>query len=266
MKGITLSLMAAAGLFFSAYGGLPVQDMSPTSLALDYSGLWRGEKITKQKVPGHENVQLLNLHYSPVPYCAFSLGLGAARYSVDTVRQTQFKGTYNFSPSLGITLFSPFLLKKILRFTAGAKAYYLYTRNRDRSYLYSGSFMTPGGGVLVSLGEYVDFGLGVRGQLISGRMQKGREPALDFSNSQTMRTYFTAMIHSPSEGAYFLIDFDASPKIDLDWSNGPAESSIGISVGIILRSSKEKIMPKTMDYPMQRELEKKLEDMEKELR
>lgn len=266
MKKTFALFMMIAGL---AYAVLPVEDMSSTSLGVDYSGTWRGEQITLRNVPGHESAHHLNLRYAPLPYVLLSLGLGAANFTVDTCLQTQFKGTYNFSPSLGLSLFSPFLIKKALRVTAGAKTYYLYTRNKEKSHIYSGPFVHPEAGAVVSIGEYIDLEAGARGNFIFGRMQENREPALNFSNSERIRGYFSATIYAPSEGAYFILDFDASPKIDMDWSKGPAESAIGITLGVILRQNKNKLRKKLIDdpeFPGYREMQKKTEEMEQELK
>ena len=72
-------------------------------------------------------------------------------------------------------------------------------------------------------------------------------------------------------GAYLLVDFDASPKVSMDWTNGPAESSIGISVGLILRQEKDKIarqqkMKETADYPGFKEMRKKVDEMEEQMK
>lgn len=254
-----------------SYAGIPVQDMSATSIGIDYSGMWRGEKITSANVPGHESVHLVNIRYSPGPCFLFSVGFGGAAFTVDTCRQSQFKGTFNFSPSLGVNLYTPYFVRHALRVTAGVKANYLYTRDTDKSYLYSGPFVTPGAGVIVSLGEFIDLEAGARGDFIFGRMQKGNNSPVNFSNKEQMRAYFTAMLHTPSEGAYLLIDFDASPEVNMDWSNGPAESSIGISLGLILRQEKDKIakqrkMKEDADYPGFRAMQKKVEEMEDEMK
>jgi hypothetical protein len=270
----TIAIVATVVGFYSAtHAMLPIQDMSKYSIGIDYSGMWRGEEITKQNIPGHESAHHLNVHYAPLPYLQLSVGFGAASFSVDTFTvdtlQRQFKGTYNFSPSLGISAYSPFLLKKLLRVTAGVKAYFLYSRNKEKSFVYSGPLVNPSAGAIVSLGEYIDIEAGVRGNIIFGRMQQMGGAAVNFSNGQTVRTYLSAMMHTPSEGAYFIVDFDASPNIDLDWSKGPAESSIGISVGLILRQSKDKLAKKMIDdpsFPGYKNLQKKTEEMEKEMK
>lgn len=257
-----------AGLAFIARAGMPIQDMSSTSISVDYSGVWRGEAITTLKVPAHESVQHVNVRYAPLPYVLFSAGLGAANFKVDTCRQVQFKGGYNFSPSLGLNLFSPSFIKKIFRVTAGVKSHYLYTKSPDKDFLYYGPVVVPNAGVIVSLGEYVDIEAGGRGMFLFGHMQEGSQNATDFSNGEQKRGYLSIMLHAPAEGAYMVFDFDASSGMDMNWSNGPAESSIGISIGFILRQPKDRPSRKTKeydDYPGYKEMEKKIEEMEKEM-
>jgi hypothetical protein len=265
-----LSAAAAAALLATcAFAGPPVQDLSSTSIAVDYSGMWRGTEITSLNVPSHESVHHVNVRYAPLPFAVFSAGLGAADLSVDTCLQRQFKGGFNLSPSLGAALFTPPFLKKTVRITAGVKAHYLYTKNLDESFVYSGPVVAPNAGVIVSLSQFVDLEAGVRGLLIFGSMQEGNLNAEQFSNAQQKRGYFSVTLHTPSEGAYLSFDFDASPCIDMNWSNGPAESSIGVTVGIILRQPKDRLtrnMNEYDDYPAFKEMEKKIEEMEKEMK
>jgi hypothetical protein len=52
----------------------------------------------------------------------------------------------------------------------------------------------------------------------------------------------------------------------LDWANGPDESSLGVSVGIILRQPKDRLsrqLKDNVDYPAFKEMQKKIEEMEK---
>jgi hypothetical protein len=269
MKKLTLKPAAfAAALASAALAGPPVQDMSSTSIGVDYSGTWRGEKITERNVPAHESMHHINVRYAPLPYVLLSAGFGAANFGVDTCNQVQFKGGFNFSPSLGFSLFTPSFFNKKVRVTAGVKSHYLYTRNSDESYLYYGPVVVPNAGLIVSLGDYLDLEAGARGLLLFGHMQPGSRSAQVFSNGQQKRTYFSIMLHTPAEGAYMLVDFDASNGMDMNWSNGPAESSIGFTVGVIIRQSKDRLASKikdNTDYPGYREMENKIEEMEKNL-
>ncbi|MBN1128213.1 MAG: hypothetical protein JXA71_04470 [Chitinispirillaceae bacterium] len=260
---------AAALLATCAFAGSPVQDLSSSSIAVDYSGVWRGAEITALKVPAHESVHHVNVRYAPLPFLMLSAGLGGANISVDTCQQRQFKGGFNFSPSLGLALFTPPLIKNRLRVTAGAKAHYLYTRDQSESFVYSGPVVVPHAGVIVSLNGFVDLEAGGRGLLMLGRMQEGGGAAQEFSNAEQKRAYLSVTLHTPAEGAYLSFDFDASPGIDMDWAGGPAESSIGVSVGVILRQPNDKMsrkMSENEDYPGFREMEKKIEEMEKSMR
>jgi hypothetical protein len=268
MKMIPTLPAAAALAAACAFAGPPVQDLSSTSIAVDYSGVWRGAEITTLKVPAHESVHLVNVRYSPLPYVVLSAGLGAANYSVDTCQQRQFKGGFNFSPSLGAAFFTPPLANNIVRLTAGAKAHYLYTTNLEESFVYSGPVVVPNAGIRVSLGQFVDLEAGARGLLIMGTMQEGDMKGRSFSNVEQKRGYLSVTLHTPSEGAYLSFDLDASPGIDMDWTGGPAESSIGVTVGLILRQPQDRLSRKMNgyeDYPAFREMEKKIEEMEKEM-
>ena len=265
MKRAISLLVMLSGLYVAAAAGVPVQDLSLTSLGLDYTGMWRGEQITLKAVAAHENVQLLNFRYAPLPYVAVSLGAGVAGYSVDTCDGKQFKGGYGMTPSFGIDLYSPFLLNKLLRVTAGVKGYYLYTKNKDKSWLYSGTFVNPSAGIIFSASDRVDIEVGGRGLYIFGEMGKTDDASSGFSNNETGRGYLTILLHSPSERAYFALDLDASPNISADWTKGPAEASIGVTLGFIISKKKEKADAKTnVDYPGYKEMQKKMEEMEKE--
>jgi hypothetical protein len=269
MKRLKLIPAMVAGAVATACAGLPIQDLSPASIGVDYSGTWRGEEITTQNVPAHESVHHVNVRYAPLPYLLLSAGIGGANYTVDTCNQIQFKGGFNFSPSLGIALFSPSLLNKKVRFTAGVKSHYMHTTNTDKSFVYSGPVVVPNAGLIFSLGEYVDMELGGRGLFLFGQMQEGSLPALSFSNADQKRIYFSVMLHTPAEGAYMMFDFDGSEGISMNWSDGPAESSFGISVGVILRQPKDRVsreLKEKADYPGYIEMEKKLDEMEKSMR
>jgi hypothetical protein len=249
------------------FAGLPVQDMSASSIAVDYTGLWRGETITEGEIAAHENAHHLDLRYAPVPYVAFSLGFGIAGYTVDTVRLTQFKGVPGPSLSFGLDLYSPRFFD-ILRVTCSAKGYYLYTRNKNKDYLYSGPFVTPGLGLNVTLAEKLDLEAGGRGVLIFGEMSRSSDPsALYFSNNNKVRGYLTLVLHSPYEGAYCVLDLDASPAAAMDWGNGLFESSISLSLGFILRTKNWRKGPSPQStYPGYEKLKKKQDEMEQEMK
>jgi hypothetical protein len=267
MKHSISGFMAICALSAISFAGLPVQDFSLSSIGIDYTGLWRGETITKSTVPAHENTHHIGLCYSPVKYAAVSLGLGIANYTVDTVGLTQFKGTLGLSPSFGLDGYTP-MIGTILRIAVHANGYYLNCENKSKSHLYSGPFVTPSAGVVFSVAEKLDLEAGARGLLIFGEMSRsGESTASYFSNNNRVRGYCTVILHSPYEGAYCVLDFDASPSTEMDLSNGPFESSISLMLGFILRTDKRfKKTTTGSTYPAYDELKKKLDDMEKEMK
>jgi hypothetical protein len=267
MKHSILAVMAVWAFTTFSLAGLPVQDFSLTSIGIDYTGLWRGETITERTVPAHENTHHIGICYSPVKYAAFSLGLGIANYTVDTVGLTQFKGTPGISPSFGLSLYTP-MIGTILKFAAHARGYYLYCENKSGSHQYSGPFLSPSVGPVFSITDKLDIEAGARGLLIFGEMSRsGESTASYFSNNDRVRGYLSVILHSPFEGAYCVLDFDASPSTEMDWENGPFESSISLKLGFILRTDKRfKKTATGSTYPAYEDLKKKLDDMEKEMK
>lgn len=270
-----ISIFAMMVVLFSlSYSGAPVQNMSPASLALDYSGLWRGETITTQKIGAHENAHLFSVRYAPIAYLLLSAGLGAAAYSVDTnmtdgTHKVFYNGGYGLAPSFGINAFSPYLFPKILRVTAEAKGYYLSTTEKTENYEYSGLFATGGAGLIFSIGSSVDIEVGGRGFIIVGEMQKKGDSVQAFSNNEPARGYLSITIQTPLEGGYISLDFDASPAITGEWTRGPSEASIGITAGVVLRgrTAVEKTKPiDEKNFPNYKNLEKKSENLLKELK
>ncbi|MBN2037002.1 MAG: hypothetical protein JW768_09700 [Chitinispirillaceae bacterium] len=269
MKKNRYVLFIISGMLFGAQAGVPVLDMSLTSIAIEYTGLWRGEAITKLDIPAHENAHHISIHYSPVPYVAMGFGIGMAGYSVDTVRSTQFKGVPGISPSFNLSGYSP-RIADVVRFTLGAKGYYLHTRNEDKSHLYAGGIVNPGLGVIFSIGNNLEIELGGRGLVIFGEMSEDSSDAISyFSNRNLARGYLSLLMHTPSEGAFCMMDFDASPAAQAEWNKGPVEASISFSLGFILRTEKyHRAYKKASDsaYPGYEDLKKRQEQMEEEMK
>jgi hypothetical protein len=274
MKNYLTILAAIIGLSSLSYAGLPVQNMSSGSLALDYNGLLRGATITKQKVGAHENAHTMNFSYAPIPWLVLSAGLGAASYSVDTTpldagHSIFYNGRFGFAPVFGISGYTPYLAGSLLRVTAGARGHYLNTTDKTKQFGYGGLFATGGAGLIFSIGSIVDIELGGRGFFILGEMQKKGDTVQGFSNNNIPRGYLSVTLQTPLEGGYITVDFDASPEFSGDWSRGPAESSIGITAGMIFRSRTGVEKSKTVDdshFPNYKDLEKKVENLQKELK
>ena len=244
---------------------VPLSEMSKSSLAIDYTGMWRGERITSSAVAAHENVQMAAIHYMPIPYLLITAGLGAAQFSVDEYNKLKFTGGWTIAPSFGVSGFSPKFFTMITG-TAGIEGYYLYDPNKANTFLYQGAFTNFKAGLLFSFNDNVSLEIGEHDLVIFGEMGHVKDSAsLYFSNKYNMRTYLSLLLTTPSENVYCSINFDASPKFGLDWSKGPQESSIGITLGFILRAStfKIKAADTQTEFPEFKGMEEKQHEMEK---
>jgi hypothetical protein len=249
------------------YAHAPVQDMTRLSLGLEYAALFRGQVITKQKVPSHENIHLISLQYAPVPYLLFKLGGGAEKFTVDEYQGVNFDGNYGFAPTGAISLFSPFFADRMLRVTAGMDFVYFKSED-DLDNIYSGFALNPCGGLIFSAGKRFDIELGAKGHIIAGQMEDSLGSKYDFSNRYKYRGYCRLTLHSPLEGAYISVQADASHKIDADFSSGPYEATIGISLGFILTPDRKNkiIEDENIKYfPAHKELQEKQDDMADEM-
>ena len=75
------------------------------------------------------------------------------------------------------------------------------------------------------------------------------------------------MVKSAHEKVFLSLDFDVSPGVSSDWSSGPSEASIGISVGILLgwKERKEVTEPDPLYFEDYKELKKKQKKMKEDL-
>jgi hypothetical protein len=260
--GVALILVGAAT------AGVPIQDMSTNSLGVEYYGLLRSQKITKEAVRSNERVQIVHLHYSPIQYALITLGIGGSRFSVDEWNDTEFQGNYGFAPSAAVALYSPRFAYDVVSVTAGAQ-YLYFTSEDDEGYRYRGSVLDPFGGLKFSAGRYLDIEAGVRGHFLLGKMQDDNENESAFGNVYDLRGYFSITAHSPATGAYLAFNGDASEDISPTWRNGPKEGSLGIALGVVLRSHGFAARkPEERDnkyFPAYKDMRKQQEEMEKEI-
>jgi hypothetical protein len=230
---VFLLAFAAAALAPSARADVPVEDMTPLSLGLQYGLSFRGQNITNAKVPSHETIHSLGLAYAPLPYLALEAGLGLDKLSVDSRNSIAFRGDYGFSPSFGLVLASPYFAADLLRVDGGVRGLYLNSED-DRGYRYSGFISNPFLGLVVSPSPYIDVEAGARGHILNGTMQGPGGTDKDFGNGEMVRGYAAFTLKTPYERAYLTVDVDMSPSMDSDWSHGPREAQVGVSFGTIL--------------------------------
>lgn len=235
MKQMTITLLLpvlASALFAS---GVPVQDMSSGTLAIEYEGTTTGQTITRAEVASLMRGHFLLCRYAPLPYLLVSAGIGGTRFSTAVHDSSRFKGATGVSAALDLHLYSPRFLDMLMG-TAGVEAR-MVNSGRD-GYRYLAALATPRGGVRLMAGRIFDFEIGGKVHICTGLM---KEPESDersrFSNAHYARGYGAVTLHSfNGNGAYATFSFDASPRIlDGDWSEGPYESSFSLQVGFLLR-------------------------------
>lgn len=238
MKGLIAAVCVAAMAPLQwVVAGAPVQNMGVAILGVEYLASVRGQTITAAAVPSIDRLQLFNLHYAPVPYAMLSLGLGGSRYSVEEYRQTRFDGRYGLTPAVGLSLFTPRFLSRVVSLTVAGKGVYLNSSNRG-DIRYRGAILNPSGGIKLSLGPWVDWEMGAMGHFMYGTIEADRTSS-SFSNNQTLRGYTEITLHDAALGVYLSTRFDASPAIGSDWSRGPAEATLALAIGLMLSPDRE---------------------------
>jgi hypothetical protein len=253
--------------------GVPNQNMSVASLGVEYCGLMRGQLITTQHVPAHERIQEIYFHYAPVEYAMISAGLGVDRLSVDQYGDVDFQGDYGFAPAARLSLFTPRILKKMFSITAGGDFLYLNSQDDrgDGDYRYGGPVVEPFVGLKISAGNVVDIEAGARGHFLFGTMENNKTgQSLRFSNSESFRGYLGVTLYSVAEGGYLNFYFDTSPEVTMDWSKGPSESTIGLSLGVIIHpaaTSQQVLKDRDEAYfPSYDAMKKKQDEMAKDVK
>lgn len=243
-----------------------VRHMQSNTLAIEYCGALRGQRITEAGIKSHERIQLCNFAFAPVEYVQFSIGFGAERFRVDEYNSTKFNGKYGFIPSAIVSLNSPAFLQNILRVTANFDFIYLNSKD-DYHYKYSGPILNPSAGIMIYAGKYVDIEIGARGHFIAGTMENTQNKVESpFSNSENVKGYLALTLTAPN-GAYCQMNFDASPEASKNLRGGPDELMMGFCVGFMLTPKKPKSGEKGPNryFPKYGDLKNKQDKMAKEL-
>jgi hypothetical protein len=218
---------------------IPVQDMSPGTFSVEYSTALRGQYIPDQFFPNreiasYENIQMLYLNYSPAQYMSLSVGVGAEKFSAMSYSNMDFHGEFGFSPGGKIALYSPDFVNRLFRVTGGADALYIHSQNGDKT-VYSAITAAPYLGVICSALETFDVTAGVRGNLISGKIENPSAGLTsNFTNTNKIQGYCSILLHSLDEGVYFSLDAGASPKVSNKWIGAPLEAFVSASIGVAI--------------------------------
>ncbi|MBF0431186.1 MAG: hypothetical protein HQK83_07915 [Fibrobacteria bacterium] len=244
----------------------PAQDMENKTLGTSISASLRGQDITSESVPSHENNVMWNFGYAPVPYVLLYGGVGFDKLTVDEFNNRKFTGNFGFSPLLGISAYTP-MLANFLRLTAGVSGFYFNSQDNS-DFKYSGFTFNPKLGAIFSIGDYVDLGAGGKLHWIEGTMRQGTDNnGAFFSNENLFRFYTNLMIKSVYERVFLNVDFDISPGMSKDWTRGPSEASIGVSIGVLLdwKERKDETKQDPLYFESYKELKKKQKKMQDDL-
>jgi len=244
----------------------PNHEMKRNTLGVKAQLSFRGQNITSSNDPSSETMPFLHLAYAPIEYLVLSVGAGYDRFNVSEY----FKGNYGFSPSFGVYGFTPFL-GPYFRLTAGVDVQY-FSSDDDFGYRYYGSVIDPFLGVIISPSKFADIGLGFKGHIIEGHIERptpvGLSPSDDvyFSNGQIYRAYVSLTLISPLERVFMLTAFEGSPDMTDDWGQGPPEASFSISLGLLLgwHERKKPSEKGPIYFPEMPELRKTAQEMENE--
>lgn len=255
-------VLALAG---AARAQLPVEDMDSRSLGLSYTIALQGQNITESEVVSNAVLHQVRLGYAPIPYLTLQAGGGINRFTVGPGDRTHFRGDYGFSAYFGAAGFSP-AFAGLLRGTAGVDMSTLSSEN-SRGYRYSAVVSNPFLGLIVSPTPFLNAAVGARLHLVDGAIHGPRIEEQVFANSEIVRGYLSLTLKTPFERAFLNVDLDFSPEVDGDFSDGPRESAVAVSLGTVL-GWKGKTQPapeKPMYFPAYQEMKDRQKKMAEEI-
>jgi len=263
---LTLAALGlAAGL---AQAQFPLQNMGPQRLGMAYDFLTSGQDITRQNVGSQTSAHRLLIGYAPIPYAGLTLGLGIADFTTEPSDGLRpFEGRYGFSPSMGLRLATPAFVQEQLRVVGGATGQYLWNKD-GQGLTYNTLVVDPDLGLQYSPFVFVDLGLGGRLHFVDGEIRSPRTANLSlFANEAVLRGYLSATVKTPAEGAFLTVDLDLSPSTDANWSRGPVEAAIHVTLGAVVgwRNREPKAVPRSPYFPNYRDLKERQEQMSDQL-
>ncbi len=258
-----LGLLALATT--AARAQFPVEDMDGRSLGLSYTFALQGQNITESDVVSNSVLHQARLGYSPIPYLSLQAGGGINRFSVGPEGQTRFRGEYGFSAYFGASGYSP-AIAGLLRGTAGIDMVTLSSED-GRGYRYSALVSNPFLGLIVSPTQFLNATVGARFHLVDGAIHGPRAQEEVFANGEVVRGYLSLTLKTPFERAFLNLDLDFSPEVDSDYSGGPQESTVSVSLGTVLGwKGKSQPSPENPIYfPAYQEMKDRQKKMAEEL-
>ncbi|MDR0307204.1 MAG: hypothetical protein LBI42_10255 [Chitinispirillales bacterium] len=229
-------LLTAASLTFLlcvyAQSSVPVQDMSPDALALEYYGLLNGQN-TLNDDKSVLAMHMMRLHYSPAPTLRLSLGVGNSNFYVDQKVRCQT----GFSLSAGAALFVP-NIHPLISLTTGFDSYYVSGSSAEARSV--GILNVPYAGVIIHMSEFVDLEIGGSYQFFDLQKRHPDDPAITTSIEEQIRIYSSLTLHDPESGVYLSGGLSSSTNQQkLDRKTFPTNTSVWFQFGIILKQDKE---------------------------
>jgi hypothetical protein len=264
-KGAACALLGLLALATAAHAQFPVEDMDGRSLGLSYTFALQGQNITESDVVSNAVLHQARLGYSPVPYLSLQAGGGINRFSVGPEGQSRFRGDYGFSAYFGAAGYSP-ALAGLLRGTAGVDMVTLSSED-GRGYRYSALVSNPFLGLIVSPTQFLNAAVGARFHLVDGAIHGPRAQEEVFANSEIVRGYLSLTLKTPFERAFLNLDLDVSPGVETDFSGGPRESTVSMSLGTVLgwKGKSQPSSEKPIYFPAYQEMKDKQKKMAEEI-
>ncbi|MCL2689664.1 MAG: hypothetical protein FWE57_07450 [Chitinispirillia bacterium] len=215
-----------------ASASIPVQDMSPDALILEYYGILNGQNTTDEErsmLAAH----MLRMHYSPASALRLTIGVGNSNFYVDN----QIRNQKGLSLTAGAALFIP-TTHPLISLTTGFDGYYISGSSEQMRSV--GLLSVPYAGIIVHVSEFVDFELGGSYQSFDVQRKYPDNTPLSARLEDQARVYSTLTLHDPVSGVYLSggLSCAASTSRALK-DNFPNSASVWFQFGIILKQDKD---------------------------
>jgi len=233
MKRLLTGALFTLLVCFYANASIPVQDMSPDALVLEYYGMFNGQS-TADEDRSVLAAHMLRMHYSPAPALRLTIGVGNSNYYIDN----QMRCEKGVSLTAGAALFIP-TVHPLIALTTGFDCYYISGSNDQARSV--GLLNVPYAGIIVHVSEFVDFEIGGSYQTFDLKRKYPEDASPLARIEDQARIYSTLTLHDPESGVYLSggISCAATQQKALRESL-PSSASIWFQFGIILKQQDKK--------------------------
>jgi len=234
MKRLLTGALFTLLISIYANASIPVQDMSPDALALEYYGTLNGQS-TFDDDRSVLAMHMFRMHYSPSPALRLSLGVGSSNFYIDNVVRAQ-KG---LSLTAGAALIIP-KIHPFISLTTGFDGYYISCSGEQTRSV--GLLSVPYAGVILHVSEFVDLEVG--GSYSAFDVQK---KYLDTNSpfsciEDQARIYSTLTLHDPDNGVYLSGGLSCAANTAKTLRESLTNSAtVWFQFGIILKQDKEAV-------------------------